>query len=228
MLSTRSFTASAIVALVATFAASTRADAQAAASKPAFPPGPSAATYPPGPSTRAYPPGPGAPVAASAQSSVSATVLGAEPPKIYYACYIPSSGVTYRIKEVDTKQTCSTDHVMFSWTDGGTPGPQGPKGDPGPQGPQGTPGASVELQVVVGEMVDLPPGYRADAFAACPAGTKVISGGFTVNSVFNPPPVLIKSRGETDPALNRWAVELMNTAANAHAQQFYAYAYCIK
>lgn len=221
MLSTRTFIASAIVALVATFASSTRAAAQAAASRPAFPPGPSAATYPPGPSTRAYPPGPSAPGA-------SATVLGGQPPKVYYACYVPSSGVTYRIKEVDIKQTCSTDHVMFSWTDGGTPGPQGPKGDPGPQGPQGVPGTSgaFDIQAVLGDVVDLPPGYDVDAFAVCPAGTKVIGGGFYLSPTFSPAPGLIKSRA--DMAYNRWAVELLNTAPNAHAQSVYAYAYCIK
>ena len=37
------------------------------------------------------------------------------PAKVFYACYIPTSGVVYRIKEADLKQTCSSaDHVMFS------------------------------------------------------------------------------------------------------------------
>jgi len=50
----------------------------------------------------------------------------AQTPKVYYACYVPSTGTVYRIKEPDTPQQCSSsnkkgaqvDHVEFSWTDG--------------------------------------------------------------------------------------------------------------
>ena len=52
--------------------------------------------------------------------------LGAQAPKVYFACYVPSSGTVYRIKEPDTPQQCGTStrkggqvqHIEFSWTDG--------------------------------------------------------------------------------------------------------------
>lgn len=43
-------------------------------------------------------------------------------PKVFYACYIQSSGVVYRIKEPGLRQTClgneSGPHIEFSWTEG--------------------------------------------------------------------------------------------------------------
>lgn len=53
--------------------------------------------------------------------------LGAQTPKVYYACYVPSSGTVYRIKEANTPTECgsstkkggqSQPHIEFSWTDG--------------------------------------------------------------------------------------------------------------
>jgi Chaperone of endosialidase/YadA head domain repeat (2 copies) len=46
---------------------------------------------------------------------------------VFYACYVPSSGTVYRIKEPDLPQQCGSSskkgntiqHVEFSWTDGG-------------------------------------------------------------------------------------------------------------
>ena len=50
----------------------------------------------------------------------------AQAPKVFFACYVPSSGTVYRIKEPDTPAACGTStkkgvavaHVEFSWTDG--------------------------------------------------------------------------------------------------------------
>src|SRR5262245_18959962 len=104
---------------------------------------------------------------ATASATSASTVLD-QPAKVFYACYIPSSGVTYRIKEINIKQTCSPDHVMFSCTDGGVPGPQGPKGDPGPQGvpgPKGDPGTSgfTQTQWVQGNEVTIAAGSAGSA-----------------------------------------------------------------
>jgi hypothetical protein len=52
--------------------------------------------------------------------------LGAQAPTVYYACYVPSSGTVYRIKQPDTPQQCGmsarkgeqVQHIEFSWTDG--------------------------------------------------------------------------------------------------------------
>jgi hypothetical protein len=62
-------------------------------------------------------------------------------PKILWACYIPTTGTTYRIKETDLKQDCQkSTHVMFSWNETGPQGPQGMQGEKGPAGPQGPQG----------------------------------------------------------------------------------------
>ncbi len=38
------------------------------------------------------------------------------PPKQFFACYVPSSGVIYRIKEPGLKDACTgKKHVEFSW-----------------------------------------------------------------------------------------------------------------
>lgn len=186
---------------------------------------PSIATAQNGAGAAAYPPGP-------TRSSAPATVLGGQPPKVFYACYIPTSGVTYRIKEVDIKQTCASDHVMFSWTDGGIPGPQGPKGDPGPQGPQGAkgdPGQSgfTQTQLVLSGEVTAPVGGSAVALATCPAGWLVVGGGFNVGSYTAPvPPFVSGSRPE---GVDAWLVGMWNTAPGAVGNaKVSAYAICAK
>ena len=65
------------------------------------------------------------------------------PPAIIYACYVPTSGTVYRIKETDLRETCtSPHHVEFNWNQQGPVGPQGPQGIPGPTGATGAKGAT--------------------------------------------------------------------------------------
>ncbi len=70
-----------------------------------------------------------------AQSAPSTTTPAA--PRVITACYIPSSGTVYRIKEPNTPTACQNRHVEFSWNEQGVQGIQGPAGPTGPQGPQG-------------------------------------------------------------------------------------------
>ena len=57
---------------------------------------------------------------------IGAAPAAAQTPKVFFACYVPSSGAVYRIKEPNTPSTCGTStkkgqtlvHVEFSWTDG--------------------------------------------------------------------------------------------------------------
>jgi hypothetical protein len=63
---------------------------------------------------------------------------------------------------------------------GATRGDQGPPGDQGPQGDVGAPGQPAfrgTTQVVSPAGVDVPPGEDGVVVAACPTGTRVISGG---------------------------------------------------
>src|ERR1051325_7505005 len=59
---------------------------------------------------------------------------------VLYACYIPSSGVVYRIKVPGGKTACESGHVQFSWNETGPIGPKGDKGDPGAPGAKGDKG----------------------------------------------------------------------------------------
>ena len=53
---------------------------------------------------------------------ILALPLGAQTPKVFFACYVPSTGTVYRIKETGLPSACSmknkTPDVEFSWTDG--------------------------------------------------------------------------------------------------------------
>jgi hypothetical protein len=168
----------------------------------------------------------GLPLFARAQAS---TLNNPLPSKVFYACYIPSSGVTYRIKEVDLKQSCSsTDHVMFSWTDGGVAGPQGPIGPQGPQGPQGPAGTPGWSQMTVPNAFGVT--VAANALTSqqvdCPAGTTGIGGG---HEIFGVPigastPVLVSSF----PNSNGWHFVVSNKGPNAADATFNAYAICAK
>ena len=49
------------------------------------------------------------------QSMAAAQTL----PKVFYACYVPPTGVVYRIKEPGLPKQClAASHVQFNWTDG--------------------------------------------------------------------------------------------------------------
>jgi hypothetical protein len=65
--------------------------------------------------------GPAANPTASAQLA-GATAANGVLPRVFFACYVPSSGAVYRIREPGLPDTCSAtgkhDHIEFSWTDG--------------------------------------------------------------------------------------------------------------
>jgi hypothetical protein len=96
-------------------------------------------------------------VCALAAAAISAAVVEGQArtdsaSAIYHACYAPSTGVIYRIKENGLPTGCvRPDHKEFSWGEQGPPGAQGPAGAPGgnggagvagPPGPAGVPGPS--------------------------------------------------------------------------------------
>lgn len=130
-------------------------------------------------------------------------------PKILYACYIPNTGTTYRIKETDLKQTCTnTSHVMFSWNQQGVAGPVGPqgpiglvgpqgpqgpqgvagpvgpKGDAGPAGPQG-PAGGIDWSTLSStvQTFQIEPRYwDMSRSIKCPDGKRLLSGGFDLET----------------------------------------------
>lgn len=123
-------------------------------------------------------------------------------------CYSKKDG-TLRVIDASSA-TCKTGEAALTWNQTGPqgpkgdPGPQGPKGDQGPQGPQGPKGdmGPIGLQGVPGPQgpqgTITGPGYVeafansgfegmpltwVEATATCPAGKRVISGGFDKSDV---------------------------------------------
>ena len=166
-----------------------------------------------------------APAALRAQTTTPTT------PKVFYACFIPTSGTVYRIKETNLKQSCaSTAHVPFSWTDGGTPGPQGPKGDKGDQGEQGEPGSPgfSELVTIASAEVTILPDNNGTVSAQCPAGSQVVGGGYRFTDVDVITPPLIEFSESTDAAGTTWSVRIDNFAPDASDVKIRAIARCVK
>jgi hypothetical protein len=60
-----------------------------------------------------------------------------------FACYVPATGLVYRVREAGLPSDCTgpvsgpNQHVLFSWSAQGPEGPVGAQGPPGPQGPDG-------------------------------------------------------------------------------------------
>ena len=115
-------------------------------------------------------------------------------PKVFYACYVPSSGTTYRIKEINLKQQCSkSTHVQFSWTDG-------------------NPAAVSRFFTVESPIQSLASQARVVAEQACPAGSQVAGGGYRIfNRGSTDFPFVVESKPSADGT--GWAVHMFNTAA---------------
>lgn len=165
-------------------------------------------------------------------------------PEVIYACYVPGSGSLYRIKADDPTETCkSPNHVELHWNvvgpqgpvgPAGPQGPVGPVGPQGPQGPQGAPGSAgpagasgpqgptgsafisgyevvtVEVQNDFGNMGEI-------VVAHCPAGKKVIGGGYKLD-----PMVGRVQRNNPDDGNDGWYVWIDNLGGNTPIVGAYA------
>ena len=98
---------------------------------------------------------------------------------------------------------------------GGAQGPQGIQGLAGATGPQGTPGGFdlSKLSYVTGQTLPVAPtttGLIVGTETDCPAGDKVVSGGFTILS--NATVRVVTSMSNS--AGSGWIVEMMNTSGS--------------
>ncbi len=76
-----------------------------------------------------------------------------EDPTVLYACYVPSVGAVYRIRETGLPDSCvEPTHVEFSWNFAGPPGADGAPGEQGPPGEPGPPGEGLDLTCAAGEI----------------------------------------------------------------------------
>ena len=152
-------------------------------------------------------------------------------PRVFWACYVPGTGTTYRVREADLKQECQKPmHVLFSWNESGpqgpqgaagatgATGPQGPQGATGPQGPAGPAGSIDWSQLWTGsKSFTVPPAgaHVEDSFAtnfiACPAGKRILTGSWSL--VFNDVVQQVQSRvtsANVDYARNEYWVAVYN------------------
>ena len=140
-----------------------------------------------------------APAALRAQSTTA--------PKVFHACYVPSSGSVYRIKEVDLKQECvKSTHIQFSWTDGA--------------------GALTQVVTVRSAYKDVAAHQYGSIDAICPAGTQLTGGGYEIiyfpNNVVAPVIWFSKPRDDR----TGWSVGFQNTSDNL--AEFVTYVHCAK
>lgn len=165
-------------------------------------------------------------------------------PEVIYACYVPGSGSLYRIKADDPTETCkSPNHDELHWNVVGLEGPQGPQGPIGPvgvagpqgaQGPLGSAGpagtagplgaqgptgaAGISGYEVVTVQVEHPfESFDEIVVAHCPAGKKVIGGGYKLD-----PMVGRVQRNNPDAGNDGWYVWIDNLALNTPTVAAYA------
>lgn len=135
---------------------------------------------------------------------------------VIYACYVPSSGVVYRIGEPGLRQECSgKKHVEFSWNEEGLEGP------PGPAGPLG------QLQITQRTLQSTltpagEPGSGKALSVPCASGEVVTGGGW-----FTPQLDVILTNGSRPFSTGEgWSVTFANTASTI--RDVTAYAMCGK
>ena len=146
---------------------------------------------------------------AAAVPSRAAQAQTTTTPKVFYACYVPSSGTTYRIKEVDLKQECSkSSHVQFSWTDGKS-------------------AVSQFFTMVPDSIHTLAPGTQELVTQACPAGSQVVSGGhrFILKGL---PDFPFVTRSTPSDDGNGWSVLVANPVTSTSTVTFTVYARCAR
>ena len=153
-------------------------------------------------------------------------LVGQGAPTVLYGCYVPNSGTAYRIKADGLPSDCrSKNHVQFTWS---LQGPPGPQGVPGPAGIQGVPGPAGPIagRVVVSEPGYANPGTTRVIVVTCPVGTRLMSGGFTklansnVDVFYNAPKQLGTDFSDTE-----WQIGLNNPTA--FPQDFRGFAICV-
>jgi hypothetical protein len=137
---------------------------------------------------------------------------------IIHGCYATDNG---KLRVIDPQQEqCKRDEAPLQWNqtgpqgpkgDTGTQGAQGLKGDPGIQGPAGTPGVSGYQQVVESHNnFTLAASTESVHVLTCPAGEKVLSGGFVL---FNAGGFLANNtNGPVND--NQWGVSVFNPSSN--------------
>jgi hypothetical protein len=90
------------------------------------------------------------------------------------------------IRIIAADEECKKNEVALDWNIQGPAGPQGPQGDVGPVGPPGPAGPAgsngVSGYQIVAHQEFLAPGAFVNVHVDCPAGKKVLGGGFDIET----------------------------------------------
>jgi hypothetical protein len=108
----------------------------------------------------------------------------------------------------------------------GAPGPAGQKGDAGAQGPQGPQGPAPGFSEAYSEHVVVPAGGVTYSQAVCPAGQRIVGGGYTVEDLTNA--MLLPIAGYPNATPDRrsaWSVTMRNLGAEDEG--FWVVGYCV-
>jgi hypothetical protein len=114
----------------------------------------------------------------------------------------------------------------------GTAGPAGPAGLAGAVGPQGPAGANGanggfdpdKVSYTAGAFVSIPPGSADTSVAPCPAGSKVVGGGFYSDAWLNGG-LYVTDQGPLDDG-SGWYMDFYNSASASTDAFVQAYAVC--
>lgn len=136
----------------------------------------------------------GVTIALSVVTSAALGLVNDTASRIIVAC-VSESGGNARI--VQSESDCRRNERVESWSEQGPPGPAGAPGAPGATGEPGPRGVDgiVDLTYVTGEgvLAGSRPGPFTNATAFCPAGMKVLAGGFEVLSPKSTPMIMRSS-----------------------------------
>jgi hypothetical protein len=148
---------------------------------------------------------------------------------LIHACVSNNSG---EIKIVGANANCPSNYRALDWNIQGPEGQPGPIGPAGPQGEQGTQGVPGEpgLQGPAGisglEVVEVNSGtlnaFRIDVVVDCPAGKRVLGGGFA--TVGNNQYAVVMANAPLDG--NRWVVTVFQSDLTARLWSVQAFATC--
>ncbi len=94
-------------------------------------------------------------------------------------CYDPRAAYV-RVVDTALGQTCTTAEKALNWNQTGPQGPAGPAGPQGPAGPAGGFNTVRQGQACAGTCSGNYYGTYLEAWAGCPAGSRVVGGGFEV------------------------------------------------
>lgn len=131
------------------------------------------------------------------------------------ACYVPNTGVVYRVGAEDTPDECRSDrHVEFSWTDGAAADHGTLSGLEDDDHPQYLQAGEVPSAWAGVEYVSSQPSFGVGANASisigtsatCPQGKIVINGGYSIASP-NDLEVTLKANGPSSE--RQWSVTFL-------------------